>query len=61
MARKGGALTISYSPDGKKFEDVRQGWLTQAPAVNVGVMCAAPEGPGFEARFDDWTTTKANP
>ena len=60
LARKGGALTISYSRDGKTFEDVRQGWLTQAPTVNIGLMCAAPEGPGFEARFDDWTTT-SNP
>jgi regulation of enolase protein 1 (concanavalin A-like superfamily) len=60
VARKGGALTISYSRDGKSFEVVRQGWLTQANPVNVGLMCAAPEGPGFEARFDGWTTT-ANP
>jgi hypothetical protein len=60
VARKGGALTISYSRDGKSFEEVRRGWLTQANTVNVGLMCAAPEGPGFEARFDGWTTT-ANP
>jgi uncharacterized protein len=56
VARKGGALTISYSRDGKTFEEVRQGWLTEARTVNVGLMCAAPEGPGFEARFEDWTT-----
>jgi regulation of enolase protein 1 (concanavalin A-like superfamily) len=23
--------------------------------VMVGPMCAAPEGKGFEVRFDDWT------
>jgi regulation of enolase protein 1 (concanavalin A-like superfamily) len=57
VARKGGALTISYSRDGKRFEEVRQGWLTEARTVNVGLMCAAPEGPGFQARFEDWTTT----
>lgn len=56
VARKGGALTVSYSRDGKSFEEVRQGWLTPAHTVNVGLMCAAPEGSGFEARFDEWTT-----
>jgi regulation of enolase protein 1 (concanavalin A-like superfamily) len=57
VARKGGALTISYSRVGERFEEVRQGWLTEARTVNVGLMCAAPEGPGFQARFEDWTTT----
>jgi regulation of enolase protein 1 (concanavalin A-like superfamily) len=57
VARKGGALTISYSRDGKTFDEVRQGWLTPAHTVDVGLMCAAPEGPGFEARFDGWVTT----
>jgi regulation of enolase protein 1 (concanavalin A-like superfamily) len=59
VSRKGGALTIAYSRDGKKFEDVRQGWLSPAPSLDVGLMCAAPEGPGFEARFESWTTTPA--
>jgi uncharacterized protein len=59
VARKGGALTISWSRDGKKFEEVRQGWLTPAHTLNVGLMCAAPEGAGFEARFEDWTINPA--
>jgi uncharacterized protein len=61
VARKGGALTISWSRDGQKFEDVRQGWLSPAPSLDVGLMCAAPEGPGFEARFENWTTTPGAP
>jgi regulation of enolase protein 1 (concanavalin A-like superfamily) len=39
--------------DGKKFTSVRQGYFVSAVEVNVGIMCAAPEGPGFEAVFDD--------
>jgi regulation of enolase protein 1 (concanavalin A-like superfamily) len=39
--------------DGKKFTSVRQGYFVSAVGVNVGIMCAAPEGPGFEAVFDD--------
>jgi uncharacterized protein len=59
VSRKGGAFTVSYSRDGKSFQGVRQGWLTAARSVDVGLMCAAPEGAGFEARFSDWTIAPA--
>jgi regulation of enolase protein 1 (concanavalin A-like superfamily) len=32
---------------------VRQGHFTPEPKVHVAIMCAAPEGPGFEADFSD--------
>jgi uncharacterized protein len=55
LVRKGSSLTFAYSPDGKVYREVRQGYLTDTPDLLVGVMAAAPEGPGFEARFDDYT------
>jgi uncharacterized protein len=57
VVRKGEALTFSFSPDGKVYREVRQGHLTAAPTLRVGIMVAAPEGPGFAARFRDLTIT----
>lgn len=54
LVRKGSAFTFSFSPDGKAYREVRQGFLTEAPEIAVGLMAAAPEGKGFEARLDDF-------
>ena len=59
LARKGEALTFSFSPDGKTYREVRQGHLTAAPMLQVGIMAAAPEGTGFTARFRDLTIVPA--
>jgi regulation of enolase protein 1 (concanavalin A-like superfamily) len=53
--RKGGALDIFHSTNGKDFIEDRVAYLTAAPTVELGLMCAAPEGKGFDVRFDDWT------
>lgn len=57
LVRKGAALDIFHSLDGKTYIEDRTGYLTPAPAVDLGLMCAAPEGKGFEVRFDDWNVT----
>jgi regulation of enolase protein 1 (concanavalin A-like superfamily) len=49
--RKGESLETLCSLDGKNFTSVRQGYFPASPA-EVGVMCAAPEGGGFDAEFD---------
>ena len=54
VARKGPALDIFHSLDGKTFTESGVGYLGNAETVMVGPMCAAPEGKGFEVRFDDW-------
>jgi regulation of enolase protein 1 (concanavalin A-like superfamily) len=38
---------------------VRQGYLTEEPELLVGVMAAAPEGPGFDAIFRDLRIERA--
>jgi len=55
VVRKGPALDIFHSLNGKDYVESRVGYLGTADLVMVGLMCAAPEGKGFEARFDDWT------
>jgi uncharacterized protein len=49
--RKGESLETLCSLDGKNFTSVRQGYFPASPA-DAGIMCAAPEGGGFEAEFD---------
>jgi len=54
VVRKGPALDVFHSTNGKDFIEDRVAYLTAAPTIEVGLMCAAPEGKGFEVRFDDW-------
>ena len=51
--RKKASIDTSCSLDGKNFTSVRQGYFPPTVQVEVGVMCAAPEGPGFNASFDN--------
>lgn len=50
--RKKDSIETSCSLDGKQFTMARQGYFPPQVKVEVGIMCAAPEGPGFEAVFD---------
>jgi uncharacterized protein len=51
--RKKDSVETLCSLDGKSFISVRQGYFPPSVKVDVGIMCAAPEGPGFEAVFDE--------
>src|ERR1700730_4258678 len=53
VARKKDSIEPMCSLDGKSFTSARQGYFVPEVKANVGIMCAAPEGPGFEALFDD--------
>ncbi|MEJ0085725.1 MAG: DUF1349 domain-containing protein [Pseudomonadota bacterium] len=53
VARKKDSIEAQCSTDGKTFLTVRQGYFPPAVEVQVGVMCAAPEGAGFDAAFDN--------
>jgi regulation of enolase protein 1 (concanavalin A-like superfamily) len=46
------SIEVHCSRDGDKYTTIRQGYFPPAVAVDVGIMCAAPEGPGFDAQFD---------
>lgn len=51
--RKKDSIETQCSLDGKSFTSVRQGYFPADVKVDAGIMCAAPEGPGFEAVFDE--------
>jgi len=53
VERKKDSIEAQVSEDGESFFTIRQGYFPPFVEVQVGVMCAAPEGPGFEATFDD--------
>ena len=50
--RKKDSIETHCSLDGKNFTAIRQGYFPPDVKVDVGIMCAAPEGPGFDATFD---------
>jgi regulation of enolase protein 1 (concanavalin A-like superfamily) len=53
--RKKDSIETLCSLDGKNFASVRQGYFPPGVKVEAGIMCAAPEGAGFEALFEDLT------
>src|SRR5438445_1101651 len=50
--RKKDSVETLCSLDGNNFTSARQGYFPPGLKVDVGIMCAAPEGPGFDATFD---------
>jgi hypothetical protein len=51
VVRKSDSIETFCSLDGSKFMSVRMGYFPTRPTVEVGLMCAAPSGPGFDASF----------
>lgn len=52
VLRKKDSLEAQCSIDGAKYTTVRQAYFPARVPVEVGVMCAAPEGSGFDSTFD---------
>jgi regulation of enolase protein 1 (concanavalin A-like superfamily) len=52
VARKKDSIEAQVSRDGVAFQTIRQGYFPPFVEVQAGIMCAAPEGAGFEATFD---------
>jgi hypothetical protein len=57
IVRKPDSIETLCSADGKNFTSVRLGYFVPSSAVDVGIMCAAPEGKGFQSVFDDLKLT----
>ncbi len=53
VIRKNDSIEALCSLKGFEFTSVRMGYFPPARPVEVGIMCAAPSGPGFEATFKD--------
>lgn len=55
VERTGAAVEVSYSLDGDDYTMIRQGYLSDAGTLQVGLMAAAPQGDGFETVFEEFT------
>jgi len=58
LVRKGVSLEALYSLDGNAYTSIRLGYLPLQNSVDVGLMCASPEGQGFAATFEDFRLTR---
>jgi uncharacterized protein len=57
VVRKPDSLETLCSSDGKNFTSVRMGYLVPSASAEVGIMCAATEGGGFQCVFDNLKLT----
>lgn len=51
VVRKNDSIETFCSLDGDKFMSVRLGYFPTQQTVEIGLMCAAPSGAGFDASF----------
>lgn len=54
VIRRGTAIEVQYSLNGKDYQMLRLAYFTPVETINVGVMCAAPEGNGFSVIFQEF-------
>jgi regulation of enolase protein 1 (concanavalin A-like superfamily) len=52
IRRHGGTVEVSYALPGGEFHLQRQATLSATATLQVGIMCCAPTGGGFTARFE---------
>jgi len=57
--RKRDSLETLCSLNGQKYISVRQGYFVPGRPAEVGIMCASPEGKGFEATFEGLKLSQA--
>jgi regulation of enolase protein 1 (concanavalin A-like superfamily) len=57
LLRKGDYVEIQYSFDNKDFKMLRLAYFPPTPGrkVQIGLMCAAPDGQGFPVEFEDFS------
>ncbi|HEY9596273.1 MAG TPA: DUF1349 domain-containing protein [Cyanophyceae cyanobacterium] len=52
VTRRGTAVEVQYSLDGEQYTMLRLAYLTLVETLDVGVMCASPDGNGFPMTFE---------
>ena len=55
VSRQGSTIEVHYALDGVHYQLLRQLYLSQEPMLDVGLMCASPEGTGFGVTFEDFS------
>jgi len=52
VVREGATVEVSFSLNGFDYTMIRTAHLASTASMDVGIMCASPEGDGFEAVFE---------
>ena len=60
VRRTGGAIEVQYSPDGREYSLLRVAHLSEAQPLQVGLMCASPQGNGFPVSFESFAIRTDN-
>jgi uncharacterized protein len=55
LKRQGVVIEIEYALDGIHYRLLRQAYFSRGEEMDVGLMCASPEGPGFAVTFEGVT------
>ncbi|HEX2913467.1 MAG TPA: DUF1349 domain-containing protein [Chloroflexia bacterium] len=54
LSRKGDTVEVHYSLDGNTYSMQRLAYFPVVPQLQVGIMCASPDGPGYSVTFEDF-------
>jgi regulation of enolase protein 1 (concanavalin A-like superfamily) len=58
VQRRSETVEVQYSLDGDNYQMLRLAYLTDAETVQVGLMCASPQGEGFSVTFESFKITQ---
>lgn len=58
LERRQDAVHISYADANLKYTLLRLAYFPIVPEIQVGIMCASPDGDGYEVVFDDYHLIK---
>ena len=53
VKRRDCSVEVFYSLDGSDYTMTRTAYLQSSRDIDMGVMCAAPQGPGFHISYND--------
>jgi len=59
VQRRAETVEVQYSLNGQDYWMMRLAYLTKAPSLQVGLMCAAPQGEGFSVEFEGFKLLSA--
>jgi regulation of enolase protein 1 (concanavalin A-like superfamily) len=59
VTRQAEWIEVQYALDGTNYTLLRLAYLPPAASMMAGIMCAAPDGSGFDVRFEGLTVRSA--
>lgn len=60
VKRMGDFVEVEYAEEDRNYQLLRLAYFPPSDEVDVGLMCAAPDGSGFVVKFSDFNLEKIN-